>query len=64
MLILLLLVLHKRNITSILGIPINKKSIVLLSSSMSIGMAFPYLVVGRPFLLTHALRLLPEQSQV
>jgi hypothetical protein len=48
MLILLLLVLHKRNITSVLGIPSNKKSIVLLSSSIPIGMAFQYLVVGRP----------------
>jgi hypothetical protein len=48
MLILLLLVLRKRNITSVLGIPIDKKSIVFLSSSMSIGMALKYLGIGHP----------------
>ena len=48
MLMLLLFVLRKRNITSVLGIPINKKSIVLLYSLTSIAMAFNYLVAGHP----------------
>ena len=48
MLILLLFVLRKRNITSVMGIPLNKKVIVFLYSSMTIVTGLNYLVVAHP----------------